>query len=261
MRLRVVLGHFLVRLGRFIQSLAPMIMRPGDLVEFSRQCYASSKELEHFSSDKLLRQGLNSLETSLLEKIPISQGRLLLLGLGGGRDAIPLARLGFEVTGVDFVPEMVRRAEENAAREGVKIQGLVGEISTLDLPLGSFDVVWLSQSMYSLVPTRQRRVAMLRRLRNILKPGGYLICMFHWEKGVGFSPKVEMARKIFSVLTWGNLWYEPGDMLWHNVEFVHAFASEEELRSEFEAGGFSLLHLQLPDEGVEGGALLTVAGE
>jgi SAM-dependent methyltransferase len=233
-----------------------MVMKPDDLVEFSRQCYTSSKELKYFSSERLIRQGLNSLETSLLEKIPMNQGRILLLGLGGGREAIPLARLGFEVTGVDFVPEMVRLALENAASEGVKIQGLVGEISTLDLPPASFDVVWLSQSMYSLIPTRKRRVEMLRCLRRILKPGGYLNCMFHWEKGIRFSPKVELARKIFSVLTLGNLWYEPGDLLWLNAEFVHAFSSEEELRSEFAAGGFKMLHLQTTESDVEGGALL-----
>ncbi len=256
MRLRVVLGHFLVRLGGFIQSLALMVMRPDDLVQFSRQSYALPKDLEYWSDEKLLGQGLTPLETSLLEKIPLDRGRLLLLGLGGGRDAIPLARRSFDVTGVDFVPEMVHRACENAAREGVNIRGLVGEISTLDLPPAFFDVVWLSQSMYSCVPTRQRRVEMLRRLRRILKPGGYLNCMFHWENGIRFSPKVELARKTFSVLTMGNLWYEPGDQLWLNVEFIHAFSSEDELRSEFDAAGFVLLHLQLPDDGVEGGAVL-----
>jgi len=54
------------------------------------------------------------------------------------------------VTGVDFVPEMVHRAMENAAREGLMIQGLVGEISQLDLSPASFDIVWLGRSMYSL---------------------------------------------------------------------------------------------------------------
>jgi SAM-dependent methyltransferase len=234
-----------------------MVMRPDDLVEFGRQSYA--RDLEYWSSEKLLGQGLTPLETSLLEKIPLDRGRVLLLGLGGGRDAIPLARRGFEVTGVDFVPEMVNRALENAAREGVKLQGLVGEISSLDLPPASFDVVWLSQSMYSSIPTCKRRVEMLKRLRRFLKPGGYLNCMFFWETRIGFSPKVELARKIFSVLTLGNLWYEPGDLLWLNFEFSHGFSSEEELRSEFDAGGFVLLHLQLPDEGVAGGAVLRAA--
>lgn len=39
MRPRVALGHFLVRLGRFIQSLSIMVMRPDDLVELGRQTY------------------------------------------------------------------------------------------------------------------------------------------------------------------------------------------------------------------------------
>jgi len=59
-----------------------MVMRPDDLVEFGRQDYATPKELEYWSSEQVLQQGLNPLETLLLEKIPLKTGRVLLLGLG-----------------------------------------------------------------------------------------------------------------------------------------------------------------------------------
>jgi SAM-dependent methyltransferase len=243
-------------LGRFIKSLAVMVMRPDDLVEFSRQYYAKPKELGHWSSEEVVSPGLNPLETALLERVPIRTGRLLVLLVGGGRDAIPLAKLGFAVTGMDFVPEMVQRAQENAARHGIHLDGLIQEVSQLEVPPGSFDFAWLSNSMYSSVPTRTRRVEMLRGIHRALRPGGYFICTFHWDKKVRFSAKVELARKIFAFLTLGNLWYEPGDMLWLNVEFIHAFSSEAELRSEFAEGGFVALDFLIPDSGNEAGAVL-----
>lgn len=256
MNLRVASGRFLVRFGRFIQSLAIMVMRPDDLTKFSRQTYAKAKSVEGWGSDELIDLGLDSDETNLLEQIPFSNGRLLLLGVGGGREAIPLDRRGFEVTGVDFVPEMVKKAEENARKRGVQFQGIVQEISKLDMPASSYDIVWLSSAMYSYVPTRRRRIDMLRRIRKALKPGGYFICQFHRAFTDAFTPKVEFARKIFAFITLGNLWYERGDMLWNNVEFIHAFSTEDEIRSEFKDGGFDIVHILINEKNGKGGAVL-----
>ncbi len=257
MRSRVHLGRFFIRLGRFIQSLAIMVMRPDDLVEFSRQDYASQKEISYWSSEELLQRGLNTLELAALERIPVKTGRALVLGVGGGREAIPLHRAGFVVDGLDFVPEMVRQAQENAARQEIHLGGLVQEVSQLDVPPGSYDLIWLTNSMYSSVPTRGRRVAMLRRIRRALKLQGYFYCSFHWEKLKIYPAPLEWIRKLFALLSRGNLSYETGDMLWGTAEFLHAFASKEELEAEFAAGGFDLLQLQAPERGVEAGAVLT----
>jgi SAM-dependent methyltransferase len=229
MRPRVSLARFLIRLGKFVQSTALMVMRPDDLVEFSRQMYARPHNVASWGRPDLVERGLNPEEEALLEHLPGKEGRLLLLGVGGGREAIPLARLGFCVTGVDFVPGMVKLAQENAARQGLAIEGLVQEISALDVPPESYDVVWLSAAMYSCVPTRQRRVAMLRRVRQALRPGGHFVCGFHWGVQEEHSPQVERVRRLVATLSRGHLAYEPGDMLWHQVEFIHGFLSEEAL--------------------------------
>jgi len=256
MTLRVVLGQSLVRFGRFIQSLAIMAMRPDDLVEFSRKTYAKTKSIEGWGANDLIESGLDHDESALLEKIPLKDGKLLLLGIGGGREAIYLALMGFEVTGVDYIPEMIEKAKENAKKRGVHVSGLTMEISELDMPDNSFDIAWLSAAMYSCVPTRERRIEMLKRIWKSLKPEGYFICQFHWDKHIGFSRKVEFARKLFALLSMGNLRYEKGDMLWNNVEFIHVFSSEQELQSEFEAGGFEITYINCPKESIRGGALL-----
>jgi 2-polyprenyl-3-methyl-5-hydroxy-6-metoxy-1,4-benzoquinol methylase len=255
MRPRIHFGRFLIRLGRFIQSQALMVMRPDDLVEFSRQTYAREKMVEDLGSTDLMYPVLHPDEQVLLGRLPIQGGRLLLLGVGGGREAIPLAKMGFEVTGVDFVPEMVEKARKNAARHGVKIKGLSQEISRLDVPAGAYDVVWLSAAMYSCVPTRGRRIGMLQRIGKALKPGGYFICQFRWDTSRSARPW-ELVRKIVAFLTLGNLWYEKGDTLSYNIEFIHAFSHADEVRSEFAEGGFEVIHLHIAEEILLGGAVL-----
>jgi SAM-dependent methyltransferase len=256
MRWRIIFARFLIRVGGFIQSQALMVMRPNDLVEFSRQTYAREKMVEGLGRHDLISPTLHLDEQALLDKLLLKKGRLLLLGVGGGREAIPLAQMGFEVTGVDFVPEMVEKARENASRHGVKIEGLVQEISQLDVSSGSYDVVWLSAAMYSCIPTKGRRVAMLRKINNTLKPGGYFLCQFRWAAKDGAAHLWELVRKIVAFITLGNLWYEKGDTLSYNIEFIHAFSQEDEVRSEFAAGGFEVMHLRSADEILLGGAVL-----
>ena len=241
---RVGMAHSLLRLGAFIQSLSVVVMKPDDLVEFSRQGYSNPGDVESWAEDSLVDSGLNAEELALLAEIPATQGNLLLLGVGGGREAIPLAHMGFQVTGVDFVAAMVDRAKENAFRRGVSIEGLVQEISQLEVPANAFDIVWLSREIYSCVPTRARRVEMLRRIKCALKPGGFLICQFRMDPEFRLTGKGLLIRRLVALCTLGNLAYEPGDTLWLNIEFVHAFDSPEAIRAEIEEGGLSVVKMQ-----------------
>jgi SAM-dependent methyltransferase len=258
MRPRVRLANLLLDIGRSIITLAPMVMRPDDMVAFGAGSYAKPDELEHWSTKEVLNKGLFPLETALLEKVPVKSGDLLIMGVGGGREAIALAPLGFEVTGVDFLPAMVKNAVKNAAREGIRLKGLVQEFSALEMPENSYNLVWFSNRMYSCVPTRERRVRMLKRLHHALKPGGCFVCMFHCEKGRKFNPRKELTKKIFAIVTQGNLWYEPGDVLWANAEFLHGFSSEAELIAEFADGGFEVVYLHFLEKDYNGGAVLRV---
>jgi 2-polyprenyl-3-methyl-5-hydroxy-6-metoxy-1,4-benzoquinol methylase len=261
MGMRIRLARFLLRLGGFIQSLPVLVMKADDLVEFSRQAYARPQNVEAWAEDPLVDSGLSADELDLLAAVPARTGELLLLGVGGGREAIPLARMGFRVTGVDYVTAMVQRAEENAARRGVQIEGLVQEISQLDVQEDAYDVVWLSRNMYSCVPTRARRVAMVRRITRALKPGGLFLCQFQWRASPRPRGKGELLRRAVAACTLGNLAYEVGDTLWLNVEFVHEFSSEDAIRSELEEGGLEVLCIQTSRTTVRGSAVCKKAPE
>ncbi len=252
---RIRAARFLIRASRLIESLSAMVMRPDDLIEFGRQTYARPHRVAEWSHDDLVQEGLSPDEQILLKKLPLKQGRLLVLCVGGGREAIPLAQAGFAVTGVDFVAAMIEQAKANAEKAGLRIEGLVQEISRLDVPPESYDAVWLSAAMYSCVPTGQRRIAMLKRIRRALRPGAFFLCQFHCG-GEPLDPRRERLKRAFALLTHGNFTYEPGDMLWGDSEFVHRFQSEAELRAEFIAGGFAVEDLHIVEGLTRGDAIL-----
>lgn len=240
MKFRIAIGEKILHFGSFVQSLAVAVMRPDDLIEFGRRSYAKKSNVSGWANAGVADSGLTPAEDALLLKISSRKGRLLLLGVGGGREAIPLARSGFAVTGLDFIPAMVEQAKENALRNGVAMDGLVQELSQLDLAPEAFDIVWLSAAMYSCVPTRKRRTAMLQEIHRALKPGGFFICQFYWDESAGQNHFAELLRKAFAFFTLGNFRYEAGDRLWFYSEFVHAFSSAKKLRSEFTEAGFAI---------------------
>ena len=51
----------------------------------------------------------------------LKPGRALDIAMGQGRNAVYLATLGWDVTGYDIADEVLRIANENAAKSGVRI--------------------------------------------------------------------------------------------------------------------------------------------
>jgi len=256
MNLRILFARALIKFGRFAQELAVIVMKPDDLIEFSRVSYSITKEVKAWGAKQWLESGLTTEESELEKKFPIKNGKLFLLGVGGGREAIYFAKKGIDVTGVDFIEDMVKEARKNIKLYGTQAKVMVQEISDLNLSDNYYDFVWISMSLYSAVPTKKKRVKMLRNLWESLKPEGLLYCQFHWNPKKGLSVKAEFAKKLFAILTLGNFRYEKGDMLWGNSEFIHAFTSEEKLRSEFDAGGFEVIHIQFNEDTRRAGAIL-----
>jgi SAM-dependent methyltransferase len=66
-------------------------------------------------------------------------GRALDIGCGSGRDAVHLARNGWQVTAIEFVDKALERAKQRGSEEGVEVQwvsGDVGELGWLGLEPG-----------------------------------------------------------------------------------------------------------------------------
>jgi SAM-dependent methyltransferase len=71
-------------------------------------------------------------------------GRALDLGCGSGIQGVYLASRGWEVTGIDFVPQVLETARQGARNAGVEVQwiaGDVGDVGGLGLTPG-YDLVY-----------------------------------------------------------------------------------------------------------------------
>jgi ubiquinone/menaquinone biosynthesis C-methylase UbiE len=106
----------------------------------------------------------------VLDRVEVGPGtRFLDVACGSGAVAIPAARRGAAVTGVDLSPTMVDRLIARARAEGLaNLAGQVMNAEALDLPDDTFDVA-ASQNGVSLLPDL---AAGLWEMTRVTKPGG-----------------------------------------------------------------------------------------
>jgi SAM-dependent methyltransferase len=115
----------------------------------------------------------------LLEAWGVEPGqRLLDVGCGAGQLAIPAARMGLEATGVDIAANLVARARERAAAEGLSARFDEGDAEALPYEDGSFDIV--ASIFGAMFAPRPERVA--AELLRVCRPGGRVL-MGNWTPG------------------------------------------------------------------------------
>ncbi len=105
-----------------------------------------------------------------------SQGMNVLdVACGNGNTAIPAAKAGATVTGLDLIPYLIEEAKERAAEERVEATFEVGDAEALPYRDGVFDaVVTMFGAMFA-----PRPEVVAAELLRVCKPGGY-ISMANW---------------------------------------------------------------------------------
>ncbi|MEC8697066.1 MAG: class I SAM-dependent methyltransferase [Pseudomonadota bacterium] len=99
-------------------------------------------------------------------------GAALEFGIGTGRIALPLAKRGVAVTGIDLSPHML---EQLAAKPGSEqITTVLGDFATTMVP-NRFDVVYLVFNTLMNLTTQAQQVACFANAAAHLKPGGYFV--------------------------------------------------------------------------------------
>lgn len=93
-------------------------------------------------------------------------GRALDVAMGSGRNALYLASLGYEVTGIDVSGVAVERCRAEAGRRGLRVEAVKADLESYQLQRETYDVVI---DFYYL----QRELA--PALVAALRPGGVLV--------------------------------------------------------------------------------------
>ncbi|MFT5444906.1 MAG: SAM-dependent methyltransferase [Gammaproteobacteria bacterium] len=102
-------------------------------------------------------------------------GKALDLGCGEGRNAIWLARAGWQVTAIDFSAVAIGKARTLAAHYGVDVDWAVSDVCDYPMPDGGFDLVLMS----FLHTDSAERARWLDRAGNAVAPGGVFFYVGH----------------------------------------------------------------------------------
>jgi 2-polyprenyl-3-methyl-5-hydroxy-6-metoxy-1,4-benzoquinol methylase len=150
--------------------------------------------LARYGSPHVRRRFNKEFRFRILGKLPGK--RVLDIGCGDGTNAILLASLGAQVTGIDVSPKAVELAAKRAELSGVSASTrfVCAPLETADLPAASFDVIWGDAILHHLLAELDR---VLPRLVAWAKPDGLLL----FSEPVNFNPTLRRLRFMVPVKT------------------------------------------------------------
>ena len=73
--------------------------------------------------------------------------RILELCCGTGRLTLPIAKEGYDITGIDYTPSMLAQAKIKASEAGLEISFIEADIRTLNLP-EKYDFIFIRMKIY-----------------------------------------------------------------------------------------------------------------
>jgi hypothetical protein len=148
----------------------------------------------------------------------LPRGRVLCLAEGEGRNAVYLARQGFEVSSIDLTSAGVEKTRRLAREHGVNVDAVAGDLATADLGVQSWDGI---VSIFAHLPPAIRR-DLHRRVVAALSPGGVFLLEAYTPnqlgRGTGGPPTPELT------MTRRGLMQELD-----GLEFIHALETDREV--------------------------------
>jgi SAM-dependent methyltransferase len=146
-------------------------------------------------------------------------GRALELGVGTGRIALPLARRGVPVHGIDLSRAMVARLHEKPGSEAIGVT--IGDFATTRVE-GTFSVVYLVFNTIMNLTTQQAQVACFRNAAAHLAPGGCFVIETRVPELRRLPPGQDVLPWHVSPARWVSYSYDTATqaMRGHYVEFA-----------------------------------------
>ncbi|MHB1525488.1 MAG: class I SAM-dependent methyltransferase [Candidatus Dormibacteria bacterium] len=131
----------------------------------------------------------------------LEPGRALDLGCGGGRNALWLARQGWEVTGIDGSEVGLARAREQARAEALELEWVQADMLEYPLPGGGYDLVVMANLHFETAVLARA----LELATDSLAPGGHLFLVGHHLDNLGhhgppLADHLYTAERISAVL-------------------------------------------------------------
>jgi len=140
--------------------------------KYSAQSYIFGKAPAQFIADNY-------------EYLPMG-AKVLDMGMGEGRNAVFLARKGYQVTGIDISSVAIKKSRMLATEFGVRINAILGSLDEYKFAPSSFDAIicfyYVDRSLN-------------KKILKWLKPGGILVFEAHTDLQAGVKGSENYEKK------------------------------------------------------------------
>lgn len=150
-------------------------MESGDPQD-NKQVYETEDIVEQYAGEDRISMGLFSHEELAVREYFGDEGRVLDIGIGGGRTTRALEEdLGLDTVGVDIAANQIVRAREYFPEYSLG----VADASSLPFDRNAFEYVLFSNNGLDLVYPESSRFDTLAEIRRVLKPDGVFVFSAH----------------------------------------------------------------------------------
>jgi len=179
----------------------------------------------------------------LLQVLDLHPGqRVLDLGCGSGLISEYISDCtGAHLTGLDYIPEAIRQAQDRTAAKSERLEFVVGDINRLELPGGAFDAVVSIDTIYF----GEDYAVTIEALKAALQPGGQMAFLYSHGREpwvpVSEFPKETLppdSTPLAAALQANHLAFRTWDLTRQDYDLAQRRkAVLEDLKAEFEAEG------------------------
>ena len=190
-----------------------------------------------YYKEKYNKHGLWDWEEEIIDEYFCECKKLLLLGVGGGREFLALHKMGYDIDGFECNSKLVEYANTLLAKQGIVPNVQLSPRDRWQYGTKLYDGIIVGWGVYLLIQEKARRIALLRNLRNQLKETSPILLSFFCRSDTErrFKMVAKVANTIRCLLR--RNFVEVGDYL--NPNYVHFF-TREEIAFEMQAAGFQL---------------------
>lgn len=145
------------------------------------------------------KDGLSSLTTRKYDKAILFQvesmlnkgQKILDVGCGYGRIALPLLKKGYDLRGIDLNKGYIRQIRKQLTTDEEKARFSVADMCDLPFEADTFDVVLCLWSVFDELLERQYQVKALQEMHRVLRKGGFAFIEGHLYE----EPTTKQKRK------------------------------------------------------------------
>jgi hypothetical protein len=219
--------------GFWLATLGPASLRAIDEIYYN--------DRPKYTDADYNRSGLLDWESDAIARFFPSGGRIAVTGAGGGREALALLRLGYDVDAFECNEQLAAFGTALLEAEGHPVAVTTAAPDVWPATTGLYDGIIVGWGSYMLIRGRHQRIAFLRDARRAAADGAPILISFFARGGQSLYFRVvrrtgRLARRLRPGPP-----VEIGDALAPN--YVHYF-TRQEAEAELAEAGFGLVFFE-----------------